>query len=101
MKEISTSISTFKNIIEGSYIYVDKTAYIYEMVKQPFGQFFFSRPRRFGKSLTISTLEAVFSGQKELFKGLYIYDTDYSWEHYPIIHIDFGRIEFFNIHQIE
>ncbi len=43
MKEISTSISTFKNIIEGGYIYVDKTKYIYEMVKQPFGQFFFSR----------------------------------------------------------
>lgn len=93
MKEISTSISTFKNIIEGGYIYVDKTKYIYEMVKQPFGQFFFSRPRRFGKSLTVSTLEEVFSGNKDLFKGLYIYDREYSWEDYPIIHIDFGRID--------
>ena len=64
MKSISTSISTFKNIIRSGYLYVDKTRYIYEMVKEPFGQFFFSRPRRFGKSLTISTLEAVFEGEK-------------------------------------
>ena len=93
MKKISTSISTFRNIIEGEYVYVDKTKYIYELVKQPFGQFFFSRPRRFGKSLTVSTLEAVFSGDRELFKDCYIYNTDYSWEEYPIIHIDFGRID--------
>ncbi|MBP3297900.1 MAG: AAA family ATPase, partial [Lachnospiraceae bacterium] len=44
MKSISTSISTFKNIIRSDYLYVDKTRYIYEMVKEPFGQFFFSRP---------------------------------------------------------
>ena len=93
MKKISTSISTFRNIIEGGYVYVDKTKYIYELVKQPFGQFFFSRPRRFGKSLTVSTLEAVFSGDRELFKDCYIYNTDYLWEEYPIIHIDFGRID--------
>ncbi len=93
MKKISTSISTFRKIIEAGYIYVDKTKYIYEMVRQPFGQFFFSRPRRFGKSLTVSTLEAVFLAQKELFKDCYIYNTDYSWEEYPVIHIDFGRID--------
>ena len=91
MKKINTSISTFKNLIESDYLYVDKTKYIYEMIKEPFGQFFFSRPRRFGKSLTVSTLESVFLGEKELFKGLYIYTTDYSWSVYPIIHIDFGR----------
>ena len=56
MKKISTSISTFKNIIESDYLYVDKTKYIYQMVKEPFGQFFFSRPRRFGKSLTVIVL---------------------------------------------
>lgn len=93
MKEISTSISTFKNIIEAGYLYVDKTKYIYEMVKQPFGQYFFSRPRRFGKSLTVSTLEALFSGKKDLFKGLDIYEKPYTWEEYPIIHIDFSRID--------
>lgn len=91
MKTISTSISTFKNIIEADYLYVDKTRYIYRMIREPFGQFFFSRPRRFGKSLTVSTLEAIFNGEKELFHGLYIYDTDYDWKKYPIIHIDFGK----------
>ena len=101
MKSISTSISTFKNIIRSDYLYVDKTRYIYEMVKEPFGQFFFSRPRRFGKSLTISTLEAVFEGEKELFKGLYIYGTDYTWEKYPVIHIDFGRSDSLTVANLE
>lgn len=91
MKSINTSIASFKNIRDGGYLYVDKTKYIYDMVKEPFGQFFFSRPRRFGKSLTVSTLEAIFDGEKELFNGCYIYDTDYNWEAYPVIHIDFGR----------
>lgn len=93
MKTINTSISNFKNIIEAGYVYVDKTRYIYEMVKQPFGQYFFSRPRRFGKSLTVSTLEEVFRGNKELFQGCYIYEQDYNWEEYPIIHIDLARID--------
>ena len=91
MKKISTSISTFRNLINSDCMYVDKTRHIYEMVKEPFGLFFFSRPRRFGKSLTVSTLESVFLGERELFQGLYIYDSDYKWEKYPIIHIDFGR----------
>lgn len=93
MKNISTSTASFRKIVEGDYLYVDKTKYIYEMVKEPFGQFFFSRPRRFGKSLTVSTLEAVFKGEKDLFKGTFINDADYSWEEYPIIHIDFSRID--------
>ncbi|MBO6299680.1 MAG: AAA family ATPase [Lachnospiraceae bacterium] len=101
MKSISTSISTFKNIIRSGYLYVDKTRYIYEMVKEPFGQFFFSRPRRFGKSLTISTLEAVFEGEKELFKGLFIENTNYTWEKYPIIHIDFGRSDSLTVANLE
>lgn len=91
MKSISTSIATFKNLREADYLYVDKTRYIYELIRQPFGQFFFSRPRRFGKSLTVSTLESVFSGKRELFRGLHIDATDYGWEIFPIIHIDFGR----------
>ena len=91
MKPINTSISTFKNIREADYMYVDKTEYIYEMVREPFGQYFFSRPRRFGKSLTVSTLETLFSGDRDAFKGLFIAETDYNWDSYPIIHIDFGR----------
>ena len=53
-------------------------------------EFFCSRPRRFGKSLAISTLEAIFQGKRELFKGLYIDSADYDWKTYPVIHIDFG-----------
>lgn len=90
-KDISTSISTFKNIRKADFLYVDKTEYIYEMVRKPFGQYFFSRPRRFGKSLTVSTLEAIFSGDRDAFDGLYIAKSDYDWEVYPTIHIDFGR----------
>ena len=101
MKKINTSISTFKNIIESNYMYVDKTKYIYEMVKEPFGQFFFSRPRRFGKSLTVSTLETLFLGEKETFKNCYIYDTDYSWEKYPVIHFDFGRSDSSTVANLE
>ena len=101
MKSISTSIATFKNLIESDFIYVDKTRHIYNMVKVPYGQFFFSRPRRFGKSLTVSTLESVFLNQKELFKGLYIYSSDYKWDEYPVIHIDFGRSDSSTVSSLE
>ena len=55
--------------------------------------YFMSRPRRFGKSLTVSTLEAVFSGKKELFKGLAIYNKSYDWKKYPVIHLDMGNCD--------
>jgi len=68
MKKLSLGISTFSKIIENGYIYVDKTQSIYEMVNT--GEvYFLSRPRRFGKSLLVSTLEELFKGNKELFKG--------------------------------
>ena len=92
MKEISTSTYTFENLINGHYLYVDKTDYFYKLVKTPRGQFFLSRPRRFGKSLAISTLEAIFKGKRELFNGLKIYDLDYEWKEYPVIHIDFAAV---------
>ena len=62
-------IQTFKNIIEGNYVYVDKTDLIYELVHEK-KYCFLSRPRRFGKSLLVTTLQAYFEGKKELFKGL-------------------------------
>ena len=73
-------------------MYVDKTREIYRMVSKPEGQFFLSRPRRFGKSLTLSTLESVFKGEKELFKGLYIYDQPYDWKPYPIIRLAMNKL---------
>ena len=73
----------------GGYVYVDKTAYLHSLVRQEGNMCFLSRPRRFGKSLTVSTLEAVFQGRRELCKGLAIDALDYDWKKYPIIHIDF------------
>jgi len=89
MKKLSVGISDFKELIQGNYIYVDKTEYVYKLINS--GKYYFlSRPRRFGKSLLISTLEYLFKGEKELFKNLYIYDK-WNWEEiYPVIRIDFG-----------
>jgi len=71
-KDLTASVYTFRDIINGNYLYVDKTNYIYDLVKTFKGQYFLTRPRRFGKSLTLSTLKSFFLGEKTLFKGLYI-----------------------------
>ncbi len=85
-------IQTFKNVIEGNYLYVDKTDLIYELAKES-KYCFLSRPRRFGKSLLVTTLEAYFEGKKDLFKGLAIEDLETEWISYPVIHLDlsFGK----------
>jgi hypothetical protein len=70
---------------------VDKTEKIFDLVKNPKGVYFLSRPRRFGKSLLISTLNEIFEGERELFKDLWIYKSDYAWEKYPVVSIDFSR----------
>ena len=85
-----TANGSFENLRRGGYVYVDKTAYLHSLVRQEGNMFFLSRPRRFGKTLTISTLEAIFQGKRELFKGLAIDKTDYDWKTYPVVHIDFG-----------
>ena len=93
MKKIEVGNGTFAKLIESENIYVDKTDILYNLITSGSTYFFCSRPRRFGKTLTISTLEAIFQGKKELFKGLKIYDRGYDWKEYPIIHIDFGKIQ--------
>lgn len=90
MKDLTSSVYTFEKLIDGNFLYVDKTEYIWKLIQPAYGQYFLSRPRRFGKSLTVSTLEAVFQGKKELFKGLALYDKPYDWKQYPVIHLDFG-----------
>jgi hypothetical protein len=88
MKELPIGIQTFRDIIEGNYYYVDKTAFILKLAKGKY--YFLSRPRRFGKSLFLDTIKEAFSGNKELFKGLYIYGKwDWSKKH-PIIKISFA-----------
>ncbi len=80
-------IQSFSEIRKGGYVYIDKTAQIYELATT--GKYYFlSRPRRFGKSLLLSTLEAYFLGQKDLFKGLAIEKLEKEWTVYPVLHID-------------
>ena len=90
MKPLTTSVYTFCDLIDGGFLYVDKTAGLYELIREYKGQYFLARPRRFGKSLMISTLKAIFQGRRELFDGLFIATTDYDWKPYPVIHLDMG-----------
>jgi hypothetical protein len=84
--------SSFESIRHNQFLYVDKTRHIYQMVSQ--GQYYFlSRPRRFGKSLTVSTLRSLFLGQRELFAGLWIEQhTDWEWQEHPVITLDFNSV---------
>ena len=86
-------IQTFEQIRKGGYVYVDKTALIYNLVT--LGKIYFlSRPRRFGKSLLISTLKAYFQGRKDLFEGLAIDSLETEWNEYPVFHLDFNGKDF-------
>ena len=100
MKKIEVGNGTFAKLIESDNIYVDKTDIIYNLITSGSTFFFCSRPRRFGKTLTLSTLEEIFKGNKELFKGLKIYDSGYAWKAYPIIHIDLGNVQGSNAEQL-
>jgi hypothetical protein len=92
-KKISTEIKSFTELRENDYLYVDKTELIYDLATRGF-IYFFSRPRRFGKSLIVSTLEALFSGRKDLFEGLFIYDK-WDWtQQYPVILLDYDNLKF-------
>lgn len=91
MKEITSSIYNFETMRQEGYLYVDKTEYIWKLVHPAGKTYFLSRPRRFGKSLTVSMLKAFFEGKKELFQGLAIYDKPYDWKSYPVIHLDFSN----------
>ncbi len=94
LKSINTSIYDFPELIKGGFVYVDKTAQLYELAKPQSDRIYYlPRPRRFGKSLMISTLKALFQGRRELFKGLAIERTDWDWENevYPVIHLDMSK----------
>lgn len=81
-------IQTFSEIRTNDNLYIDKTAYIYRMANSDGKYFFLSRPRRFGKSLLVSTLLSYFEGRKELFKGLAIDNLEKEWAEYPVLHFD-------------
>ena len=86
-------IQEFEKIINGGYAYVDKTALIYRLVTEG-SIYFLSRPRRFGKSLLVSTLKAYFQGKKDLFRGLAIDSLEKEWAQHPVFHIDFNGVNF-------
>ena len=91
MKRLPLGIQNFKEIIAGGYVYVDKTQHIYDLIKDA-KHYFLSRPRRFGKSLLLDTIGEAFGGDKELFKGLWIYDSDHDFAKHPVVRLDMGSI---------
>ena len=86
-------IQSFEDIRRGGYVYVDKTALIYKLAAT--GKYYFlSRPRRFGKSLLVSTMEAYFKGKKELFDGLAVASLEKDWTEYPVLHLDLSGVAY-------
>ena len=101
MEKITTDIYSFENLRQGGYVYVDKTDLLWRLAADKDGrQFFISRPRRFGKSLMLSTLQCIFAGRRELFRGLKIEQLDYDWEKYPVIHLDMTEAVAENVDQL-
>ena len=89
-------IQTFSNIREGKYLYIDKTQYIVDFREKKMKYVFLSRPRRFGKSLFASTIQAYFEGKKELFEGLAIADYEKEWVKHPVFHFDMSGAKHFD-----
>ena len=89
MKKLPIGISEFTELREKKCIYVDKTKYVYDLLND-YCRSFLSRPRRFGKSLLLSTLEAALQGKKELFEGLWLFGSDYDWKPVGVIRFDFS-----------
>jgi len=92
LQKLPLDISTFRELRESNYLYVDKTEYAYNLITGG-RRFFLSRPRRFGKSLFISTLKEILESNKLLFKDLWIEKNDYHWYKYGVITLDFSLIE--------
>ncbi|MFZ4725099.1 MAG: AAA family ATPase [Paludibacter sp.] len=90
-QSITTSNYTFEDVISGGDLYVDKTDFFHKIITVSKGVFFLSRPRRFGKSLSVSILKNIFKGNKELFNGLKIYDMPYDWKVYPVINLNISK----------
>src|SRR5258708_6148592 len=87
MAKFPIGVQHFQRLREEGFLYVDKTEWIYRLITKGVA-YFFSRPRRFGKSILVSTLEAIFQGKKNLFSGLWIDHADYEWKEFPVIHLD-------------
>ena len=94
MQPITTDTSDFEDLRKRGQTYVDKTAYFHRLITDPNRKFYFiARPRRFGKSLGVTTLKSIFLGRREFFKGLAIDKTDYDWKPHAVIHFNWGRVD--------
>jgi hypothetical protein len=91
LKNLPIGIQDFESLRNDGYLYVDKTAYVYQLITTN-RYYFLSRPRRFGKSMLISTLHAYFDGKKELFNGLAIAELEKDWTKYPVLHLDLNNL---------
>ena len=90
-RKLPVGIQSFNVIREEGYLYVDKTDMIWKLANQGFKYNYLSRPRRFGKSVLIDTLQAYFEGRKDLFEGLKIMELEKDWKQYPVIRLDMSR----------
>ena len=108
LKRLPVGIQTFSEVIDLNCLYIDKTEYIWNMIHLS-NYIFLSRPRRFGKSLLVSTLQAYFEGRKELFKGLFIDSVEKEWTEYPVLrfsmasgkHMEKDQLERYLLHILE
>ena len=100
LKRLPVGIQTFEKIIDNDMLYIDKTEYIWNMIHLS-NYIFLSRPRRFGKSLLVSTLQAYFEGRKDLFKGLFIETVEKEWTKYPVLRFSMASGKHMEKEQLE
>ena len=100
LKRLPVGIQTFSEVIDLDCLYIDKTEYIWNMINLS-KYIFLSRPRRFGKSLLVSTLQAYFEGKKDLFKGLFIETVEKEWVEYPVLRFDMSMGKHMEKDQLE
>ena len=93
-------IQSFEKLRDGGYAYIDKTAYIWRLAHESGASFFLSRPRRFGKSLLISTMQAYFEGRRELFAGTELERLETDWESWPVIRLDLSTVKTRNVREL-
>ena len=96
----AVGVQEFDTIRTKGSVYVDKTEYVWKMVSADAQTYFLSRPRRFGKSLLISTLQAYFEGRKELFEGLAISQHEMEWKQYPVVRINLSRGKYYEFERV-
>ena len=97
MKKLPIGIQSFEKLRKGDFLYVDKTRLVYDLAHSGGNYFFLSRPRRFGKSLLLSTLKAYFAGRKDLFEGLDVMNLEHDWKQHPVLHLDLNTGDYISV----